>query len=130
MTTAAIAAKILHERLNQQQSNQDHHMNWTFRCQKAIARTANLPWLMSTSEDFRYPETEGYRMPGLSILQWYTVRAHKATAYNARVTRRFWEVMHMLKHPFTLFVPDVLFSILFARSQVTGPMDTGTHLLQ
>ncbi len=56
-------------------------------------------------------------MPGLRFLQWYTVRANKATAYNERVTKRFWEVIHMLKHPFALFAPDVLFTILFAKSE-------------
>jgi 2-polyprenyl-6-methoxyphenol hydroxylase-like FAD-dependent oxidoreductase len=117
MTVAAIAADVLHTWLNRRQHYQDRHMEWTFGCQKAIARTVEIPWLLSTSEDFRYPETEGYRMPGLRFLQWYAVRANKATAYNERVTRRFWEVLHMLKHPLALFAPDVLFTILFAKSE-------------
>lgn len=116
MTVAAIDAKILHTFLNRQQSSQQVRMDWTVRCQREIARAAELPWLLSTSEDFRYPQTEGYRLPGLSVLHWYTVRAHHATRYNERVTKRFWEVLHMLKSPFSLFAPDVLFLILFAKA--------------
>lgn len=126
MTVAAIDAKLLHEYLNHRQSSQDMQMGWTARCQKEIARAAELPWLLSTSEDFRYPQTEGYRMPGLGILQWYTVRAHHATRYNERVTKRFWEVLHMLKHPFSLFAPDVLFSILFAKSPSSTQGETSS----
>jgi 2-polyprenyl-6-methoxyphenol hydroxylase-like FAD-dependent oxidoreductase len=119
MTVAAIDARILHTFLNRQQASMARGMDWTIPCQKEIARAAELPWLLSTSEDFRYPQTQGYRMPGLSILQWYTVHAHYATRYNERVARRFWEVLHMVKHPFSLFAPDVLFSILFAKAPFT-----------
>ncbi len=115
MTVAALEASILNTALHQQQSlrSQGDITGLAHRFQKAIAKVVAVPWLLATGEDFRYPETEGKRPPGTSLINWYMGRVHELAASNPRVTLRFYEVMHMLNPPTVLFAPPILFAVLF-----------------
>src|SRR6266566_4472373 len=122
MTTAALEASMLNDYLCQQQRNvaQGDPIRLTQRCQQAIAKAVKVPWLLATSEDFHYPETEGQRPIGMRFLNWYGGRVHALVGSYPPATLRFYEVLHMLKPPMTLFEPRILFAVLFKRRCAQG----------
>jgi 2-polyprenyl-6-methoxyphenol hydroxylase-like FAD-dependent oxidoreductase len=115
MTVAALEASALQACLPQQLSpdTRRNAAGLAHRFQKAVAKVVNVPWLLATGEDFRYPETEGQRPAGMRLLNWYMGRVHELVASDRRATLRFYEVMNMLKPPLALFEPHILFAVLF-----------------
>ncbi|HEY7125927.1 MAG TPA: FAD-dependent monooxygenase [Ktedonobacterales bacterium] len=112
MTVAAIEAETLQAALQQCQGRQGDMAGFTRRFQKAIAKTINVAWMFTTSEDFRYPETEGKRSFGMGFFHWYSRRLLEAAADNPRLAQSFYLVMHMLKPPTAMFTPRVLAAVL------------------
>lgn len=92
------------------------------RFQKALARELAIPWMLTTSEDFRYAEVQGKRLPGLPIMQAYTRRVSALTATDPFITQSFYEVLNMTKPATTLFSPRIMFPALL-RSQKPSPMN-------
>ncbi len=134
MTTAALEASMLNDYLCQQQRNvvEGNPIHRTQRCQQAIAKVVKVPWLLATSEDFRYPETEGMRPTFMRLLNWYVGKLHVLVSSYPVATIRFYEVLHMLKSPFVLFEPRILFAILFKRRVIQsshGPEINPHHSL-
>jgi 2-polyprenyl-6-methoxyphenol hydroxylase-like FAD-dependent oxidoreductase len=117
MTTAALEASTLNDYLCQRLRNagEGDSIRLTQHCQQAIAKVVKVPWLLATSEDFHYPETIGKRPKGMHFLNWYTGKFHALAGSYPLATRRFYEVLHMLKSPITLFEPDILFAVFFKR---------------
>ena len=116
MTVAAMEAETLQTCLQQRQRRQGDLAGFARQFQKAIAKTVAVAWMFTTSEDFRYPETEGKRPLGMGFFHWYLRRLLEATAENPRLTQSFYLVMHMLKPPMTLFAPRVLAAVLFKKA--------------
>ena len=120
MTTAALEAKTLAASLQQQlriRAGGDL-AGLARRFQKALVRVVEVPWLLATSEDSRYPETQGHRPPDTCLFNWYTGRVHALAGSHPLVTLRFYEVVHMLRPPTALLTPRILFAVLFQRRQV------------
>ena len=126
MTTAALEASILNECLHRQQRLHTvrHVAGLAQNFQKAIAKVVDGPWLLATNEDFRYPETEGHRPPGMHLLNWYTGRLHELVSSYHVATLRFYEVLHMLKPPIALFDLRIVFAVLFKKR----PLQPGIEL--
>jgi hypothetical protein len=122
MTTAALEASKLNEFLCQQlrKGVDGNPIRLTQSCQRAIAKVVKVPWLLATSEDFRYPETEGQRPPGMRLLNRYAGKLHAVVGSYPPATLRYYEVLHMLKPPLTLFKPGILFAAVFKR-RYTSP---------
>jgi hypothetical protein len=115
MTVAALEARALQVCL---QHCQDARTSWNApdfsqRVQKAVAKEVNGSWLIATSEDFRYPETEGRRPLATRLLNWYMGRLHELVSTDRQATLRFYEVMNMMKSPLALFEPRILSRVLF-----------------
>jgi len=117
MTTAALEAKALDAALRRQVTRRTAGdiTGFASRFRKDVAHAVTIPWLMATAEDFRYPETTGPRVPGISILHWYTNQLHDMTAYDSRVLLQFLQVMHILKSPLALFSPPIVARVLAHR---------------
>ncbi len=115
MTTAVLEASLLNKYLRRLRGlhKQGKVTGLAQPLQKALAKVVDVPWFVATSEDFRYPETEGHRPPGIRLLHWYTGRVHKLAGSNSRATLGFYEVLHMRKSPLALFAPPILFAVLF-----------------
>ncbi len=122
MTTAALEAKALDACLDRQSRlrSRGDLMGLARRFQKAIAKVVDVPWLLATGEDFRHPETVGYRPPGMDLLNWYTARVHVLAGSHPVVTLRLYQVLNMLKPPMVLFEPRVLLPVLFKRWSSQG----------
>ncbi|MBO0793042.1 MAG: hypothetical protein J2P36_19130, partial [Ktedonobacteraceae bacterium] len=107
MTVAALEAQLLSTCL-QQHVHRGTLAGFPQRFQRALAKLLEDPWLLATSEDFRYPEVEGKRPFGLGLLQGYTRRVFHLTAIDPFATKTFYEVLNMLKPPTALFHPRIL----------------------
>lgn len=114
MTVAALEAQQLGTCL-QRQVRSGTMTGFPQRFQKALAKVLEDPWLLTTSEDFRYPAVEGKRAFGLALLQNYTRRVSHLTTFQPFATQTFYEVLNMLKRPTALFHPRILLPALLKR---------------
>ena len=72
-----------------------------------------LPWLLGTSEDFRWSTTEGIRPDLITrLLQKYFHRVLLLTPKSKIATKSFFEIMHMIRSPLIVFHPLILFHVL------------------
>jgi len=79
---------------------------------KRVAGVVEVPWLLATSEDFRFPKTEGKKDFILPILHWYTGHIFALSATDRTVYDAFRTVMHLQGGPLLLFKPSIFFKVL------------------
>jgi 2-polyprenyl-6-methoxyphenol hydroxylase-like FAD-dependent oxidoreductase len=112
MTVAAIAVMTLDACLCGGRRSNGDLTGVARRFQKRLAKANKAPWLMATSHDLRWPETEGGR-PGLITrpVNRYLDYVFAAAVRDPVVDREFVEVTHMLKEPAALFHPRVVIRV-------------------
>jgi 2-polyprenyl-6-methoxyphenol hydroxylase-like FAD-dependent oxidoreductase len=86
------------------------------------SKIIDIPWLIATGEDLRYPQVEGARPPGSSLVNTYLERVHAAASDDPAVCRKFFDVLNLLAAPSSLMAPAVAWRVL-ARQL---PRGTGT----
>jgi 2-polyprenyl-6-methoxyphenol hydroxylase-like FAD-dependent oxidoreductase len=91
------------------------------KVRRAMARASAFPWQISTTEDLRYPENPLKPNIGQKILHWYGARMHQACLHDENVLRIAGEVNHMLRHPASIFRPDILWRVLTRWSDGDSP---------
>lgn len=79
---------------------------------RAIAKVVDTPWLAATSEDFRYPDVQGQRPPGLALLHRYVEAVHRTTHRDTVVYRTFLEVLNLMRPPLALLQPGIVWRVL------------------
>lgn len=79
----------------------------------------DVPWAIAAGEDMRYPEVEGRRPPGFSLVCRYMDRVHRAASRDPVVLKRFFEVANLLRPASALMTPGIAFRVLLgdARAQ-------------
>lgn len=81
-----------------------------------LARHYRAPWLMATSEDYRYPGTKGAeRSHALRLSHWYSDRVIKAAIRSEEVHYRWLRVAHLLDPPSAMVHPRILRRALVPR---------------
>lgn len=121
MTVSALAAIVLRDWLREQQGRSANGNYSSVRFQKKLARSNALAWAIATGQDSRFPTTAGRIQPGrLSKLlnklsHQYTERALRLANEDPSLHTLFMEVGHLLKSPFALYHPKVMFRILNMR---------------
>jgi len=80
----------------------------------AVGRIVELPWMLVTCEDFRYPQTKGSRPPGVDFINWYTRKVHELTVTDAGALLTLLGVMQMEQHPMSLYRPGIALKVLAA----------------
>lgn len=83
------------------------------------AAVIDVPWRLTTGEDFRYPEVVGKRPPLLNLLNAYVTRVHHAATVDPVVCRAFFEVASLTRRPERLLAPEILWRVLTARPRQT-----------
>jgi 2-polyprenyl-6-methoxyphenol hydroxylase-like FAD-dependent oxidoreductase len=122
MTTAAFGAATLDVCLREQATLGVGFGGFSRRFQKRLARVIDVPWMTVTGEDFRYAQAAGRRPVWIWALNRYTGRVYQLAHQDERVSRRFLEVMHLMKHPAVLFEPYVLRRVLTLRDLPSPPL--------
>ena len=79
---------------------------------KRVSGVISTPWLLATSEDFRYPKTEGKKAFFIPILHWYTGHIFALSATDTDVYNAFRSVMHLQSGPIALFKPGIVLKVL------------------
>jgi 2-polyprenyl-6-methoxyphenol hydroxylase-like FAD-dependent oxidoreductase len=118
MTTATLGAIALGTTLTEHSRKHPRDLTCLAeRFQKKLARSNEVPWLVATGEDFRCPITEGGK-PDLRtrISLRYLSRALARATTDPLVCEGVLEVLHLLKHPATLFEPAFLLRVMLPLS--------------
>ena len=118
MSVSALEAQALQSYLQQAPGNGQSLWRKFFRATSKIVKN---PWMLATGADFLYPQTEGKRPPGTSLLNWYTARMYRTCGSDQFVATRFYEVMHLLKKPAAIFGPRMLMGVLTAKRAKVPP---------
>jgi hypothetical protein len=81
--------------------------------QKRIVEIAEPVWLLATSEDSRWPTTEGSSTNWFTRLSyWYVDQVVLTLVDNVEVHKAFIEVQQLLQPPAHLFKPFVVMAVL------------------
>jgi 2-polyprenyl-6-methoxyphenol hydroxylase-like FAD-dependent oxidoreductase len=108
MTTGTIGACLLGECLDKYSLDE---VAGPF--QKRLSKALTVPWFLATTEDFRYPETEGRAMnAGIATLQGAVDKVIRRSVVDQRAYDAFLSVMHMTRGLEALADPRVLFSMM------------------
>jgi 2-polyprenyl-6-methoxyphenol hydroxylase-like FAD-dependent oxidoreductase len=116
MSVAAMEAKALDECLG---AGADGLAKRFYARASAII---DIPWLIATGEDLRYPQVEGTRPPGSAIVNRYLERVHAAASDDPAVCQKFFDVLNLLAAPPSLMSPGVAWRVLARRA----PRGSGT----
>jgi 2-polyprenyl-6-methoxyphenol hydroxylase-like FAD-dependent oxidoreductase len=91
------------------------------RFYRRLSRVIGPAWMLATSEDCRYPLSEGGRlMPVTRAMQRYVDRVAAASCQDLTVRRLWLELFHMRRGPGALFRPDIVARVLWARRREGG----------
>ena len=110
MTVGALEALALRDSLRRSREGHGGQL-WRTFFQEA-ATVIHGPWSMATGADFLHPRTEGERPWDIRFRNWYLERVLAATGRDAEVTTTFYQVLHSLRKPESLFRPDILARVL------------------
>jgi 2-polyprenyl-6-methoxyphenol hydroxylase-like FAD-dependent oxidoreductase len=110
MSSAAKQAVALKQVLAQH--GYDGTAEFSRRFHKRIAGVVLAPWLLATSEDFRYPKTEGKKAFFIPFLHWYSGHVFALSATDKEVYNAFRIVMHLQSGPEALFKPSIVWKVL------------------
>ena len=81
--------------------------------QKGLAKAVATPWLLATSEDFRFPTTVGARPSALTkLMHRYVDRVMAVGTVDNLVLDRFIGVVHLIEPPSALFRPPIMARVL------------------
>ena len=128
MTVVAMTAVALDRDLAEHRRGSGEDLGgFARRFQRRVAETNSGAWTMATSEDLRYPWTEGARL-GLPtrIMHRYADRVLEVANGNPKVNIAFVNVVNLRDPPTALFHPMVLLPVLARRRapQLTDPPTT------
>lgn len=114
MTVATAAADVLERCLQEQRRRRGpgEIAGLAKRFFKQLKPVIDAPWMITTIEDFRYPDIEGKRPPEHAALAWYIKRVIRAGSTNPEVLGAFLRVMHLLEPPTSLLHPAMLWRVL------------------
>jgi 2-polyprenyl-6-methoxyphenol hydroxylase-like FAD-dependent oxidoreductase len=118
MTTAALSALLLDQCLAQaERRSSDRSFNFSqpfsHRFQKRLARLLQTPWMMATSDDFRWETTVGGQPNWITrLMHRYMEQVIDLSTHQPAMYQTLLEVIHMIKPPTALFYPARLFQVL------------------
>jgi 2-polyprenyl-6-methoxyphenol hydroxylase-like FAD-dependent oxidoreductase len=126
MTAAAIGARTLAGSLD---AHRRAHAGAGFdglagAFQAALAKATASVWLEATSEDLRYPTTDGGKLQlSTKAIYAYLARAIRVGNGNETVNTALLRVINLFDEPTTLFRPQVLLPVLSGRTAPPLPLD-------
>jgi 2-polyprenyl-6-methoxyphenol hydroxylase-like FAD-dependent oxidoreductase len=125
MTASALQASALDIALRERAGELN---NLARRFFKRAAKVIDIPWMAAAGEDFRYPQVEGVRPPGINLINWYGAKLQLATHRDPEVYRAFLYVMNLMRPPTSLFHPRVVCRVLW--NDLFAPVSGGQGRLR
>ncbi|MFF3210195.1 NAD(P)/FAD-dependent oxidoreductase [Streptomyces sp. NPDC002886] len=123
MTAAALAAEALAKEIRT--LNPEGIAAASRRIQRRTLATAAVPWQIATSEDMRYPVTEGPAPDRATrILQRYMSRVMAGANTDQAIASRFFGVLSLTRPPGTLLDPVTMVRVLSKRHLPESPHTT------
>ncbi|MFE9566565.1 NAD(P)/FAD-dependent oxidoreductase [Streptomyces sp. NPDC006487] len=123
MTVAALAAEALAKEIRALDPGQIAAASR--RIQRRTLAAAAVPWQIATSEDMRYPVTEGPPPDRATrILQRYMSRVMAGANTDQAIASRFFGVLSLTSPPGTLLDPVTMFRVLSKRHLPATPETT------
>ena len=111
MTAAAIGAELLEAALTCQRDRPLNLAQLDRQFRPRLARALQLPWLMATGEDLRWPGTRCIANPVTPVsraVQWYLERVLRQTDTSPFIHHTVWRIQHMVASPLELLHPRIL----------------------
>jgi 2-polyprenyl-6-methoxyphenol hydroxylase-like FAD-dependent oxidoreductase len=117
MTVTAMTAVALGRILAEHRRHSDADpLGRARQAQRQLARTSAGAWTMATTEDLRYPWTEGARLDlPTRVMHRYADRVLEVANGNPRVNTAFVNVVNLRHPPASLLRPRVLLPVLARR---------------
>ncbi|HDR7967719.1 MULTISPECIES: NAD(P)/FAD-dependent oxidoreductase [Bacillus cereus group] len=109
VSVAAMEAHQL-QLLLQRRQKLDHAFTQQFY--KETAHIIQTPWEMTTTEISRHPQLKRELTIKQKFQLWYTKQIYQLSATDSDVYIRLVKVMNLIRSPFHLFHPKVLFAVL------------------
>ena len=75
-------------------------------------KVVDIPWTITTGEDFRFPQVKGQRPLGYWLLKRYLERVHALASKDEVVCRKFFDVLNLLAPPSSLMSPHIAYRVL------------------
>ncbi|MCJ0873001.1 NAD(P)/FAD-dependent oxidoreductase [Streptomyces sp. AP-93] len=123
MTVAALAAEALAKEIRT--LDPERIAAASRRIQRRTLAAAAVPWQIATSEDMRYPVTEGPPPDRATrILQRYMSRVMAGANTDPAIAARFFGVLSLTSPPGTLLDPVTMLRVLSKRHLPAGPEST------
>jgi 2-polyprenyl-6-methoxyphenol hydroxylase-like FAD-dependent oxidoreductase len=113
MTVSVQAAEVLNDALATLRRQSPPRPGFVKRTQERLAQNDATAWLMATSEDFRYPATDG-RRPALPtrLMHRYLSLVLEGAARDPKITKALSDVVNLLEPPQSLLRPSIVFAAL------------------
>jgi 2-polyprenyl-6-methoxyphenol hydroxylase-like FAD-dependent oxidoreductase len=124
MTVAALQAQTLGELFRRRLRAPAEAPALTRSAQAAMAKVAAQAWMVSASEDRRYPVT-GNPGPVIRILHRYLDRVMLACTVDVKVADAFLRVLNLLDKPTALQRPDMMLRVFGAARRARRTADAG-----
>jgi 2-polyprenyl-6-methoxyphenol hydroxylase-like FAD-dependent oxidoreductase len=110
MTIAAMGAMALDECLRERKGTLKHFARLF---QRRLTKVTAAPWMLATSEDYRYRETEGGSANvATRFMHRYMDQVLKVATFDPGVRKVLLEAFGMLIQPSALFRPNIAFKVL------------------
>ena len=112
ITASVLAAEALKKFVTH---NMSAEANWARRAQRKIVQSYRAAWTISTSEDLRWPKTEGAKSGILlGIMHRFSNWIGKAACADQHIAFAYIKVLHMTATPLALLTPVVLLRMLMS----------------
>ena len=82
------------------------------RFYQRVKKIIDIPWLIATAEDLRFPQVEGKRPAGFRLMNRYLERVHAVASEDPVVCRKFFDVLNLFASPRSLLSPSMVWRVL------------------
>lgn len=134
MTVATMEACLLDRELKNAGSCQQRGFSASF--QRKMAHLVQMPWMLATGEDSRYPTTVGsHQSWATRLVQQYVDQVVIRGLDHPFLFQTFAEVLHMVKPASALFHPAILRTVITElgrspRNGMQSPLDPSVYHLE
>jgi 2-polyprenyl-6-methoxyphenol hydroxylase-like FAD-dependent oxidoreductase len=113
MSVAAMEVMTLERSLRRYHSSPAEINGLARQVQRQMAKVIEIPWLMATLDDTRWPATED-GTPGLTrrFLHRYLNQIMALATKYPEVDQIFAEVAHLIKPPYVLLQPRIIYRVI------------------